>query len=48
MSKLERAKTIHSDDMDNTNLVRSRANEDEVDGNLRVGAPITLGLLSYI
>jgi len=30
------------------NLVRSRSNEDEIDGNLRVGAPITLGLLSYI
>ena len=30
------------------NLVRSRANEDELGGNLRVGTPITLGLLSYI
>ena len=30
------------------NLVRSRSNEDEIDGNLRVGTPITLGLLSYI
>jgi len=30
------------------NLVRSCSNEDEIDGNLRVGTPITLGLLSYI
>jgi hypothetical protein len=30
------------------NLVRSHDNEDEIDGNLRVGAPITLDLLSYM
>jgi len=29
-------------------LVRSRDNEGNIDRNLRVGAPITLGLLSYI
>lgn len=43
-----RAKRKRTVVLTSASLVRSRDNEDNIDKNLRVGAPITLGLLSYM